>query len=758
MHSFTIFAGLVLSATASAGVPYWDGFGTPVATPSQTPTPAPYTYGACARIQQIYLKSKAADPSASVKIPPSTALACLRSIDVDVANDIEFIDYVLPFIQFQSTIEYLDNPPSEYLIPGVDLVKGLLEIKSKLLQGAYYNQYQFTEEFSQLTKRVKDGHFGILLPLNNVFTFTPGGGGLVSISEDGCGIPKVYLLDDVRKSSHEGYSLSPITTIDGAPVIEYLESLSSLGGSQDPDALYNEVFEGIPKMGQGAEGLFSNSQSALSDAIVFEFANGTIAVYDNIALVQQDFSEIDSPAALHKIVELPTAIATSTAALTTAVPTTAASTSIPVETTTSTHEGTPTLTGYPYPVEKHYGDWISGYFLNETGYEDVGVLALNGFEAGSQFGLDSTEDLTEFYRTLTSYLAKFEAAGKKKLVVDLQGNGGGFLIAAAFLLHELLPEVVLDDGYRLRATDVLNWIGENSFKENPTLFTTAKDENGKQYKHWEDIFGPQTFDGDDFTHLLSNDIIETTFSNFPDNNTLSTGYLKAEDIIIVTDSVCASSCPLFTGWMSRIGGVRTIAIGGRPLNAPMQAMGGTKGGAVHKLGEIQESISIALNKTDNLVPYALELPSVGESPLIIANSALNTQNQFLPGFQSTTPLQFVYEAANCKLFYTAESIIDITSTWEAVADVAWSGAKCVPGSTVNTDNTISDGKVDFSPAFWSTASWPIVPGGLRTVGGDYYTTNKPYSKKTKRNDLDYSRLRFVEAGPLPEKRTGPVII
>ena len=53
-----------------------------------------------------------------------------------------------------------------------------------------------------------------------------------------------------------------------------------------------------------------------------------------------------------------------------------------------------------------------------------------------------------------------------------------------------------------------------------------------------------------------------------------------------------------------------------------------------------------------------------------------------------TPVHFVYEVANCRLFYTPETVLSVTKMWNAVTDVAWNSAQCVPGSTVNEHGTI----------------------------------------------------------------------
>jgi hypothetical protein len=48
--------------------------------------------------------------------------------------------------------------------------------------------------------------------------------------------------------------------------------------------------------------------------------------------------------------------------------------------------------------------------------------------------------------------------------------------------------------------------------------------------------------------------------------------VPAENIVILTDGACSSACSKFVGLMTRMGGVKTVAVGGRPEGGPMQAM------------------------------------------------------------------------------------------------------------------------------------------------------------------------------------------
>ena len=59
---------------------------------------------------------------------------------------------------------------------------------------------------------------------------------------------------------------------------------------------------------------------------------------------------------------------------------------------------------------------------------------------------------------------------------------------------------------------------------------------------------------------------------------------------------------------------------------------------------------------------------------------------------SKTPLQFVYEAADCRMFYTKEMVGDVTAVWKGVVDRMFRNgtAKCVEGS-IGDESSVSGG-------------------------------------------------------------------
>lgn len=60
--------------------------------------------------------------------------------------------------------------------------------------------------------------------------------------------------------------------------------------------------------------------------------------------------------------------------------------------------------------------------------------------------------------------------------------------------------------------------------------------------------------------------------------------------------------------------------------------------------------------------------------------------------ESVTPLEFTYEAADCRLFYTGDMIRDVTNVWKKTVDAHWGDAKqtCVDDS-VGHESSLSGG-------------------------------------------------------------------
>jgi hypothetical protein len=98
---------------------------------------------------------------------------------------------------------------------------------------------------------------------------------------------------------------------------------------------------------------------------------------------------------------------------------------------------------------------------------------------------------------------------------------------------------------------------------------------------------------------------------------------------------------------------------------------------------------------------------LGSKANLILRSRINLRNTVEENDADQTATQFKYEAANCRLFYQANDVYDYSKVWARVANVTWGGAKCVSGSTPNSDNSIG-AKTSDAVAYSDKANTGIV--------------------------------------------------
>ncbi|GJD03496.1 peptidase S41 family protein [Colletotrichum higginsianum] len=673
---------------------------------------------ACSIAQAAARSYLSARPSAAVvPIPPSVAFACLNSVRVRKQKDLDLLDYLEPYIAFQSTLEPLADPPEGYLIPGVDVIGGFGQIRAKLKKDLYNSQVEFALDLTRVAQfaQTADGHFDYNPAILNVFTFRSLNS-LVSVSDDGLSVPRVYLYDDFIKSAVNNTDVWDIQSIDGVPITKWLEAQSFKVSTQDPDAKYNALFRTNAATDfRGIANYFALRYAGEApDTQVIKFTNGTEYTDELVAIISRALVPfIGGPESIHSVVELPpttTASSTSTRSSSTASPT---STRIP---------------RYPLPVAKHASNWISGYFLSGSDHKDTAVLAVLSFAPSQLDGANGTFEILEAKRVVDEFLKKAKEAGKTKLIVDVQGNGGGFVAAGFQLYNQLFPkDTDVWDGNRLRAHEALNAIGLTAQRVSPRVladFNKANlDEDRRSYKSWQALYGPELVAGQNVTNIL-----RFNQGGVPFGRSNGDQVFKPHDIVVVTDGGCASTCTIFTGLLVREQGVRTIALGGRPREAPMQALGGVEGGEVLTFASLRAVITqtardaIRADYLDYLDDAFDVLPDIGEPPLLpsLARSGgrFNYRNAYSRDNVDGYPEQFIYEAANCRLFYTTEMIVDPVEVWTRSADVAWNKAKCVKGSTARFDGTISGEIVPFSSKVVGLNLDYDGPGSL-SYKGDY---------------------------------------
>jgi hypothetical protein len=163
---------------------------------------------------------------------------------------------------------------------------------------------------------------------------------------------------------------------------------------------------------------------------------------------------------------------------------------------------------------------------------------------------------------------------------------------------------------------------------------------------------------------------------------------QPDDIVVLSDAFCGSTCAVFAEFLKSQAGVHAISVGGRKQYGPMQWVGGSKGANVQVMSDFYKYASEAY---DYATPEQQKLfgdwetvkPNIEQALTRLGSGAgrVNFENNIRAGDDSLTPLQYVYEAADCRFFYTAPMISDQSLVWERTHQLRWGNGTCVQGST-----------------------------------------------------------------------------
>ncbi|QDS76907.1 hypothetical protein FKW77_004139 [Venturia effusa] len=655
---------------------------------------------ACAAVaSQVANASALSTPTVAAQL----AYDCIKSVPLNTPNALELLRTIRPYLIWQSTTAYLKDPPAEYtekIRPPVDIFGGLDKIESDLRGGSFKTEYDFGFALYTLLQSTHDGHVSYVPDtVGRVFQWgrpVP----LVSVSEDGEKLPAIFVYADILAASQYGtFQPSPLTKINGQDAVAFMENWIEIGSLQDRDALWNNAFYNLATVSLGSSGTGTGTFSgggrgrwiypgATTD---LAFANGSTASYTNYARVMMP---LDGVASGEDLARKYFAYNTSTFDLR----------NPPVPTTTATPSPTSIpAPGYPTPIVRETENAIGGYYLDEEEYADVAVLSVPSFDG-----------TINFQQVGKYFLGKAVADGKKKLVIDVSANGGGIILQGYDLFKQLFP--LIDPyaaGDRFRAHESFDLIGQ--FASNISGFyprsLNLSDQNildleslplnyrsdlnpttNAHFTSWPDKYGPETHHGDNFTKLFKW-WLDDPLTTWNSGGIEVTGYgipatpqpFNASNIVIVYDGYCASTCTIFSELMQRLAGVQTIAMGGRPNDNIIQAVGGTKGTNNFSWSYIQSLVEAVYNysspdqqaRYDNtsLVTYNSNLPFARA----VGSTSVNARDGIRKNDTTNTPLQFRYEEADCRLFFTPEMTVDVTAVWRAAVDVKWGKEECVAG-------------------------------------------------------------------------------
>jgi hypothetical protein len=658
---------------------------------------------ACAQVSQAIYGNGTTTRPAVPTVPAKLAYDCINSVPLNVTSAKKLLKELPAYINWQSTVTVLKNPPAEYaekVQPGIDILGGLEQIAADIDAGDITSEYQFGWTLYTLIQTAHDGHFSYIPDsVGGIFTFgrsVP----LVSVSEDGKKLPSVFAFEDVLGTQFKNitYTPSPVVQIDGQDATAFLENWSQYGSLQDRDALYNNVFYELAQVSLGVSGTGTGTFAGggrgryvyPGPTTTLTFANGTERTMENYARVLQSFRNINTGEQLADqwffygaSVAAQSQEVASTEALAAAAP------------------------GYPVPAVAGPSNLINGFFIDAPGYEEYAVLQVPNF-----VGEQSAEIL--FQRTTQQFIPKALAAGKTKLIIDLQANGGGTILQGYDMFKQLFPELDPYGANRFRAIEAVDLIGQ-TFSQWASQFDRVDTKNnsikqvqgsyfdyhsdltvdGKPFESWAERFGPVETNGDKYTTTgrwnLDDPLIMWNSGGInitgygPLANVSQAAPFKAENVLILTDGYCASTCTIFSELMTKQAGVKTMALGGRSNKNPIQAIGGVKGVNNYQYAYIQQLAGLAITLATGGEKAKLNssvLKTDYASDLVFNRAAsapgVNVRDGLTLNDNSGVAQQFIYEEANCRLYYTPEMTVDATAVWKAAADAQWgSSGNCV---------------------------------------------------------------------------------
>lgn len=592
----------------------------------------------------------------------------------------------------------MKSPPADWPYPPHDLKAELERVKSKVKNNEYANEYEF--EVDLFEKVFAPAHSGHLIFYPDLIVnpwYWSRTVSLVSVSKDGSALPEIYFRDDVL---HDVPNASRLAKIDGVDAQKFIQDLVYRAASQDPDAGYNAMFYNkahvaahISNGGYFAQGGRVNNIYP-GENTTYTFENGTEITVDNVALLR--YPDYTGASTNYYFMNR------------------YAGSGYRAQTQVKIPNADP---GYPTAVVATQDGTLAGYYLDGDGMEDVAVLSVLSF---------SPKSVVEYQAVAETFLADAVRDGKKRLVVDLSANNGGYILSGYDLFRQLFPQTEQVGLTRFRNNKIQDAAIRVNKKIVPNPFDPEKgnleqirayerswdyrhdfDQNGKKFNSSSQKFAEHMYGGTNYSSLISWDLNDPylTTKGPVAFGTEITGYgsrtnftqpFAAENIIMLTDGFCASTCFLFSDFMKNQGQVKSIAVGGLPNTKPMQAVGGIKGGELSTWADLY-------TKVYQDVFYMWQTQDMDDPDYEYIKSTWLDHREYI-GYTATAGVnlrdviqedhvkdgvaaQFVKEDADCRLFYTKEMIKDVTSVWKKVVNTAWRGDKCVHGVLAGRDTS-----------------------------------------------------------------------
>jgi hypothetical protein len=409
-----------------------------------------------------------------VEIDADVAHNCLQSVPNYHAPAAKLIESLKAFVQWQSTLAWLKNPPVSYDLSAVDILGGLDNLTRTVTTGGFSSEYNFQVALVELLESAHDYHLSYNPDLLRVFWFlVPELLDLISVSSDGKELPRLYhegmyrnqgelnlwascadthvSIDHVATVNGTTFTGPALAKINGQDAVTFLEQLNlKHSGFQDRDAQWNAQFASYSRP-IGKYPIVAMSEFFQGRKLILTYEDGTQREVTRRARVSReklgDFATVvtgkdfynqfchPEPTNLRQLTkQLPNGLQPPAGMEPRRGPL-----KVDGEDRNWKHDEF-FLAPYPPAVVRDGGfGATAGFFMNDEGYEDVAVLAVPTFMSRAKNPALQKAWLysNDFQKTVGDFLELCKEARKQRLVIDLTGNRGGKITGA----YELFAQV-----------------------------------------------------------------------------------------------------------------------------------------------------------------------------------------------------------------------------------------------------------------------------------------------------------------------------
>ncbi|KAF8270058.1 hypothetical protein EI94DRAFT_1771038 [Lactarius quietus] len=290
---------------------------------------------------------------------------------------------------------------------------------------------------------------------------------------------------------------------------------------------------------------------------------------------------------------------------------------------------------------------------------------LPGNKTGVMFVSSFGGDFYQFQFDVQAAVKQFKASGVTNLLIDVTNNGGGY-VDLAFFLHQYLAGT--EAGFPgFQSTSRANPLAQKILK---AVIHQGRSSSTSFYApdNWQFLNGtrmPHNFDyNDPSAPFVVNGRSDPTSQRFEDalrpmNVTIpTTPPFDLNNVVIVGNGNCASSCALFTTIMFERHQTKMAIFGGNP-SQPIQYKG-MAGNQVLEWADLDTEI-----KTAGLKDVRGVCPALSESRLrrLVSGNMRHNWRSAYSFFDESVPIAYASEPPQYRFPYTAETYNNPQNLW-----------------------------------------------------------------------------------------------